>query len=55
MAVLMGNFACYILEAMIEINLIRYSGKIIWLKFSSTNHNPAVILRYYLEAVVDDK
>ncbi len=28
-----------------------YSSKIIWLKLSSSNHNPKIIARYYLESV----
>lgn len=29
----------------------RYLRKIIWLELSSSNHNPNVIARYYLESV----
>ncbi len=33
-----------------QIN-IRFSRKVLWLRCSATNHDPKVILRYYLETV----
>lgn len=39
----------------VAILLIRFSRKVMWLKLSTTNRDPAVILDYYLECVSNTK
>ena len=33
------------------LSIFRYSRKLLWLKLSSTNHDPLVVARYYLESI----
>ena len=51
MAALMGNAKNHYLKF---IHCDSFSRKIIWLKLSSTNSDPRVIVRYYLDAVVNE-
>ena len=38
-----------------NVHTDRFSRKIIWLRVGSTNHDPAVILLYYLEGIAHVK
>lgn len=51
MAVLMGRFNYGDNHTYVCVLSIRFSRKVLWLKLSSTNHNPAVVARYYLESI----
>ena len=55
MDVLMGQWGIIVHDTGVHwhhvLLLFRYSRKMLWLEVSSTNHNPRIVVDYYLNAI----